>query len=210
VSCFQWIYLPPSWRFASISNASPLTRGRLIFSGWQFEEAPRDPDTVREIEALSRWIDHWLNEWELLLIEQETGYYFGDEGDSGPAFVLNHADQAPPALPTFDDLRIDRRDIFLGVPALCAGGFSGTQPAREVSASRLPSLTRPALPLFLTFRDNAASAASVKDPLRLHAPQMIKQIDNSNGSAAMAQIVAVHTFRSRSETGPMFTNHVSF
>ena len=80
----------------------------------------------------------------------------------------------------------------------------------EVSALRVPSLTRPALALLVTFRDNAASAASVKDPLRLHAPQMIKQIDNSNGSVAMAQIVAYHTLRSRSETAPIFTNHVSF
>jgi hypothetical protein len=39
---------------------------------------------------------------------------------------------------------------------------------------------------------------------------MIKQIGNSNGSAAMEQIVAAHTLRSRSETGPMFANHVSF
>jgi hypothetical protein len=74
----------------------------------QLDEAPRDPDTVREIDAVSRWIDHWLNEWELLLIEQQTGHYFGDEGDNGPVFVeATPIRRAPPARPNSDDERID-------------------------------------------------------------------------------------------------------
>ncbi|RTL85745.1 MAG: hypothetical protein EKK29_11220 [Hyphomicrobiales bacterium] len=74
----------------------------------QLDEAPRDPDTVREIDAVSRWIDHWLGEEELLLIEQETGHYFGDEGDNGPVFVENRPIRcAPPARPNSDDERPD-------------------------------------------------------------------------------------------------------
>jgi hypothetical protein len=44
----------------------------------QFEEAPRDPDTVCEIAAVARWMEHWLTWWELMIIEQETGFYTGD------------------------------------------------------------------------------------------------------------------------------------
>jgi hypothetical protein len=74
----------------------------------QLDEAPRDPDTVREINAVSRWIDHWLNEWELLLIEQETGHYFGDEGDNGPVFVeATPIRRAPPAPSNPDADRYD-------------------------------------------------------------------------------------------------------
>jgi hypothetical protein len=66
----------------------------------QLDEAPRDPDTLREIDAVSRWIDHWLNEEELLLIEQETGHYFGDEGDNGPVYAeATPIGRAPPARP---------------------------------------------------------------------------------------------------------------
>jgi len=53
----------------------------------QLEEGPRDPDTLREIAPVCRWMEQWLNEWELLLIAQGTGDYFGDEGDNGPVFV---------------------------------------------------------------------------------------------------------------------------
>ena len=80
----------------------------------QLDEAPRDPDTVREIDAVSRWIDHWLNDWELLLIEQQTGHYFGDEGDNGPVVIETPPiRREPPARsrPTFDDQRDDPDDI---------------------------------------------------------------------------------------------------
>jgi len=79
----------------------------------QIEEAPRDPDTVRQIDAVFRWIDHWLNEWELPLIEQETGYYFGDEGDNGPVFVETWPIRRdPPARPNFEDERVDPKIPF--------------------------------------------------------------------------------------------------
>jgi hypothetical protein len=76
----------------------------------QLEEAPRnpDPDTVREIAAVCRWLEHWLNEWELLLIAQGTGPCFGDEGDNGPVFVeATPIRRAFPARPNSDDERID-------------------------------------------------------------------------------------------------------
>ncbi len=74
----------------------------------QLDQAPRDPDTVREIDAISRWIDHWLNEGELLLIEQETGHYFGDEGDNGPVFVeTTPIRRAPLARPNSGGKRLD-------------------------------------------------------------------------------------------------------
>jgi hypothetical protein len=75
----------------------------------QLEEVPRDPDpeTVREIAAVCRWLEHWLNERELLLIAQGTGHYFGDESDE-PDVVRNNVDQArPPTLPNPDAERID-------------------------------------------------------------------------------------------------------
>ncbi len=74
----------------------------------QLDQAPRDPDTVREIDAVSRWIDHWLSEGELLLIEQETGHYFGDEGDNGPVFVkTTPIRRAPLARPNSGGKRLD-------------------------------------------------------------------------------------------------------
>ena len=79
----------------------------------QLDEAPRDPDTVREIDAVSRWIDHWLNESQLLLIEREIGHYFGDEGDNGPVFVeTTSIRRAPPTLPNPDAERLDPETPF--------------------------------------------------------------------------------------------------
>jgi hypothetical protein len=43
----------------------------------QLEHAPRDPDTLREIEAVSRWIDHWLTGDEYVHVTTTTGYDFG-------------------------------------------------------------------------------------------------------------------------------------
>jgi len=42
----------------------------------QLEHAPRDPDTVREIEAVSRWMEHWLTGDEYVHVATTTGYDF--------------------------------------------------------------------------------------------------------------------------------------
>jgi hypothetical protein len=75
----------------------------------QLEEAPcdPDPDTVREIAAVCRWLEHWLNEWELLLISQGTGPCFGGEGDEPDLFETTPIRRVPPARPNPDDERID-------------------------------------------------------------------------------------------------------
>ena len=75
----------------------------------ELEEAPRDPDpeTVREIAAVCRWLEHWLNEWELLLIAQGTGHYFGDEGDEPDFFQTTPIRHAPPARPNFYGKHLD-------------------------------------------------------------------------------------------------------
>ena len=51
---------------------------RALLFGRKLKRLPRrpDPDTVREIAAVCRWLEHWLNEWELLLIAQGTRHYF--------------------------------------------------------------------------------------------------------------------------------------
>jgi hypothetical protein len=75
----------------------------------QLEEVPRDPDPVmvREIAAVCRWLEHWLNERELLLIAQGTGHYFGDEGDEPDLFETTPIRRVPPARPNPDAERID-------------------------------------------------------------------------------------------------------
>ena len=80
----------------------------------QLEEAPRDPDpdTVREIAAVCRWLEHWLNEWELLLIAQGTGPRFGDEGDKPDFFETTPIRRAPPARPNPDAERYDPEITF--------------------------------------------------------------------------------------------------
>jgi hypothetical protein len=42
----------------------------------QIEYAPRDPDTVAEIAAVCRWIEHWLTPDELIAVMEETGLIF--------------------------------------------------------------------------------------------------------------------------------------
>lgn len=44
----------------------------------QLEHAPRDPDTVREIDAISRWIEHWLSDDEHMHVAETTGYDFAE------------------------------------------------------------------------------------------------------------------------------------
>jgi hypothetical protein len=80
----------------------------------QLEEAPRDPDpdTVREIAAVCRWLEHWLNEWELLLIAQGTGHYFGDEGDEPDLFETTPIRRVPRARPNPDAERYDPKIPF--------------------------------------------------------------------------------------------------
>jgi hypothetical protein len=45
----------------------------------QLEHAPRDPDTIREIDAISRWIEHWLTDDEYHHVLTTTGYSFAGE-----------------------------------------------------------------------------------------------------------------------------------
>jgi hypothetical protein len=75
----------------------------------ELEEAPRDPDpeTVREIAAVCRWLEHWLNERELLLIAQGTGPCFGDEGDEPALFKTTPIRRDTPARPNPDAARYD-------------------------------------------------------------------------------------------------------
>jgi hypothetical protein len=50
----------------------------------QLRDAPRDPETVREIGAVCRWIEYWLTADEYVHVATTTGYDFagylaGDE-----------------------------------------------------------------------------------------------------------------------------------
>jgi hypothetical protein len=45
----------------------------------QIEEAPRDPDTVAEIDAVGRWLEHWLTPDELAAVMEATGLIFDDD-----------------------------------------------------------------------------------------------------------------------------------
>lgn len=55
----------------------------------QLKHAPRDPDTVREIEAVSRWMEHWLTGEEYIHVATATGYdfagYFAEEEPLPPS-----------------------------------------------------------------------------------------------------------------------------
>lgn len=44
----------------------------------QLEHAPRDPEMVREIEAISRWIEHWLSDEEPTHVIDGTGHDFAE------------------------------------------------------------------------------------------------------------------------------------
>jgi hypothetical protein len=43
----------------------------------QLEDASRDPDTIREIAAVLRWLEYGLDEDELRIIALETGRLIG-------------------------------------------------------------------------------------------------------------------------------------
>jgi len=45
----------------------------------QLEHAPRDPETVREIEAVARWITHWLMPEESHHVMCHTGWVLDPE-----------------------------------------------------------------------------------------------------------------------------------
>jgi hypothetical protein len=45
----------------------------------QFEEAPPDPDTISEINAVLRWLEHWLTHEELDHVSLMTGFVFDQE-----------------------------------------------------------------------------------------------------------------------------------
>ena len=44
----------------------------------QLQDAPRDPDTCREISAVGRWVEFWLTGEELQAVTDGTGLLFGD------------------------------------------------------------------------------------------------------------------------------------
>jgi hypothetical protein len=45
----------------------------------QFREAPRDPDTTREVVAVGNWIEHWLTAEELDAVTAGTGMIFDED-----------------------------------------------------------------------------------------------------------------------------------
>lgn len=45
----------------------------------QFREAPPDPETVKEVAAVSRWIEHWLTRDQLADVMVGTGFIFDEE-----------------------------------------------------------------------------------------------------------------------------------
>jgi hypothetical protein len=45
----------------------------------QLERAPRDPDTIREIDAVARWITHWLSPGESRHVMCHTGWVLDPE-----------------------------------------------------------------------------------------------------------------------------------
>lgn len=57
------------------------------------KHASRDPDTLQEIEAVSRWMEHWLTPDEHVHVMTNTGY------DSGGYFIEEHEDLAPRSPP---------------------------------------------------------------------------------------------------------------
>ena len=61
----------------------------------QIEQAPQDPDTRREVDAVFRWAEHWLSSEELFFIAEETGHLIGDT-------VLDGL-QLPPDRPAADE-----------------------------------------------------------------------------------------------------------
>ena len=49
----------------------------------QLDEAPHDPATVKEIEAVFRWLEHWLPPDEVHCVSLLTGYLINGDFDDG-------------------------------------------------------------------------------------------------------------------------------
>jgi hypothetical protein len=64
----------------------------------QLEHAPRDPETEREINAISRWIEHWLTADEYAHVVQVTAYDFAEQLSRDEPL-----DPTPPRSPGDDD-----------------------------------------------------------------------------------------------------------
>ena len=45
----------------------------------QFEEAPPDPDTISEINAVLRWLEHWLTHEQLDHVSLMTDFVFDED-----------------------------------------------------------------------------------------------------------------------------------
>jgi hypothetical protein len=45
----------------------------------QLDNAPADPDTVKEIDAVFRWLEHWLTPDEVFYITENTGHIIGGD-----------------------------------------------------------------------------------------------------------------------------------
>ena len=45
----------------------------------QFEDAPPDPETISEINAVLRWLEHWLTHEELDHVSLMTGFVFDED-----------------------------------------------------------------------------------------------------------------------------------
>ena len=61
----------------------------------QIEEGSRDPDTLRHYEAVAKWVEHWLDNWQICIILQQMGfspYDFDDYQD----LKKRHASPMPP------------------------------------------------------------------------------------------------------------------
>ncbi|MEI9803527.1 MAG: hypothetical protein WDN48_02390 [Pseudolabrys sp.] len=68
----------------------------------QLEKAPRDPETLREIEAIARWITHWLTDDEYAHVVMMTGIIF-DQDDADAIMGVGESDEAPRPAPSDDD-----------------------------------------------------------------------------------------------------------
>lgn len=66
-----------SWKRMNVDEKSRYLIGLAVMR--QIEHAPRDPETMREIAAVMRWVAHWLTPDELHYATIHTGVIFDDE-----------------------------------------------------------------------------------------------------------------------------------
>jgi hypothetical protein len=69
----------------------------------QLERAPRDPETVREIEAVGRWITHWLTPDEYHHVMTNTGWIFDPEEADAEEEIRLRIGEAARRRPPDDD-----------------------------------------------------------------------------------------------------------